>query len=136
MDTAAKLLVTTVEQRMALVIHDAFARIMGLSFVMLLAGACAAAGLGCVLTGLWLLLLPHLGAVGAAFLEGAVLLLASAGLLAWTRLARTPPPPAPEVEIMPRLLLEEVTELLKNHKGPVLMGALLAGLFAGRSENG
>ena len=134
MDAAAKLLVTTIEQRLALVIHDAFARIMGLSFVLLLAGACAAAGLGCVLTGLWLLLLPHLGATGAAFSEGAVLLLVSAGLLAATRLTRTPPP-APPVEIVPGLLLAEVTELLKHHKGPMLMGALLAGLSAGKSEH-
>jgi len=135
MDTAAKLLVTTIEQRMALVIHDAFARIMGLSFVMLLAGACAAAGLGCILTGLWLLLLPHIGAIGAAFLEGAALLLASVGLLAATRLTRTPPPPAPPAEILPGLLLAEATELLKNHKAPVLIAALLAGLSAGKSEH-
>ena len=135
MDAAVKQLVTTFEQRVALLIHDAFERIMGLSFVLLLAGACAAAGLGCILTGLWLLLLPHIGAIGAAFSEGAVLLLASAGLLAATRLTRKPPPPEPPTEILPGLLLAEATELLKNHKGPVLMGALLAGLSAGKSEH-
>jgi len=135
LDAAAKQLLTTFEQRVSLLIHDAFARIMGLSFVLLLAGACAAAGLGCILTGLWLLLLPHIGAIGAAFSEGAALLLTSVGLLAATRLTRTPPPPAPPAEILPGLLLAEATELLKNHKAPVLMGALLAGLSAGKSDH-
>ena len=135
MDAIAKLILATAEQRVVRVMRDATTRLVGVSAVMLLAASFAAAGLGCVLTGLWIFLLPHVGPVGAPLVVGGLLLLASFALLASTRTARIPPPAAPPVDILPALAVAEVTDLLKAHKGSVLLAAVLAGLTAGKLNN-
>ena len=134
MDAIARLLLATAEQRIRHTMQGAVAKVVGLSIVMLLAGSFAAAGLGCLLTAVWLFLLPYVGAAGAALAVGGLLLLASFCLLAAARPARSPPPPPP-VDILPELLRAEVAVLLKDQKGPVLLAALLAGMTAGKSDH-
>jgi hypothetical protein len=95
---------------------------------------CWLAASGCLLTALWLFLLPLLGPAGTPLVIGCLLALKAASILLWLRygLAR-PAPPAPSV-IAPAVLLAEADRLFKANTGPVLMTALLVGLFAGGSE--
>lgn len=94
---------------------------------------CAVAAVGCLLAGLWIYVLPHVGAAGAPFVVAGVLLamcLAVLGLMRYP-LKRSPaPPPAGDALA---LLLADATRQLKEHKGAVLTAALLAGFVAGRN---
>ena len=100
---------------------------------------CWLAASGCLLTALWLFLLPLLGPAGTPLVIGGLLALKAASILLWLRygLARPAAPPpaviAPAV-IAPAVLLAEADRLFKANTGPVLMTALLVGLFAGGSE--
>lgn len=134
MDGVAKLILATIEHRVGRVMRDGATRLAGVSAVMLLAGSFAAAGIGCVMTGLWLFLLPHVGPVGAPLIVGGILLLASVALLASIRTSRAPPPPVPSVDILPALAIAEITNLFKAHKGSALIAAVLAGLTAGKLD--
>jgi hypothetical protein len=95
---------------------------------------CWLAASGCLLTAVWLFLLPLLGPVGTPLVIGCLLLLKAASILLWLRygLAR-PCAPAPAA-IAPAVLLAEAERLFKANTGPVLMTALLVGLFAGTGE--
>ena len=92
---------------------------------------CWLAASGCLLVALWLFLL---GPVGTPLLIGCLLALKAVGILLWLRygLAR-PPAPAP-VAIAPAALLAEAERLFKANTAPVLISALLVGLFVGGSE--
>jgi hypothetical protein len=97
------------------------------------AAGCAIAAVACVLAALWIYALPHVGAIGAPLVVAGVLLVMCLAVLMLMRyrLKRRPAPPA--AGAAPALLLAEATRLFKEHKGPVLMAALLAGLVAGRN---
>jgi len=95
----------------------------------------AIAALACLLTALWIYALPYVGEVGAPAVVAAVLLILCFAMLLAMRYgpkARRPRPAT--LDAAPALLLVEATRLLKAHKVPVLIAALLAGLIAGQSE--
>jgi hypothetical protein len=98
------------------------------------AGGCAIAALACALTALWIYALPYAGTVGAPLVvAGVLVVLCLCTLLLvrhWLAPRRAPPPAA----AAPALLLADATRLMRDHKAPVLLTALLAGLIAGRGE--
>ena len=87
----------------------------------------------CLLTALWLYLLPLLGPVGTPLVIGCLLALKAAAILLWLRHGQASPTPAPAA-IQPAALLAEAERLFKANTAPVLMSALLVGLFVGGSE--
>ncbi len=95
-----------------------------------LAAVLMPAALGCVATALWIFTLPSLGPVGAplvvaATLSTVVLILATAAWLimrhSWRRR---------DAATAPQLLLSEATRLFNEHKGAVLLAAIVAGMAA------
>ena len=96
------------------------------------AATCAVAAIACGLAALWISALPHVGAAGAATVVAGVFLAMCLALLALNHygLRRRSPP----AEASASLLLAEAARLVQDHKGPMLMTALLAGLIAGRGE--
>ena len=112
----------------------AIARMACVAAVTVVAAGCAIAAVACVLTALWIYALPHVGTTGAPLVVAGVLLAMCLVMLALMRYALKPRQALSTVGVTPELLLAEATHLLKEHKGPVLMTALLAGLIAGGSE--
>lgn len=98
------------------------------------AAALLAVSVGCTSAALWIWAVPRFGPVGAPLAVAASLLvLGLAALLLMRHLSRSrraacrsnPPPD---------ILLAEAMRVFKDHKGSVLLAALMAGLAAGRSE--
>jgi hypothetical protein len=92
------------------------------------------ASVGCALAALWIWDVPRLGPAGAPLPVAGILLagcLAAIVLMRHTARLRQAPSSS---NATPELLLAEAVRLLKDHKGAVLMAALIAGLMAGRSE--
>jgi hypothetical protein len=93
-----------------------------------LAAVLVLAALGCTATALWVLVLPTLGPVGAPLVVAAclsvmTLILAMAG---WMILRRKRL--GPDIAVAPEFLLSEATRLFSEHKGAVLLAALVAGV--------
>jgi hypothetical protein len=93
-----------------------------------LAAVLVLAAFGCAATALWILVLPALGPVGAPLVVAAslsivTLILATAG---WLIVRRSRP--RPDVVAAPEFLLSEATRLFSEHKGAVLLAALVAGM--------
>jgi hypothetical protein len=93
-----------------------------------LAAVLALAALGCTATALWVLALPTLGPVGAPLVVAAclsvmTLILAMAGWLIMRRKRLRP-----DIAVAPEFLLSEATRLFSEHKGAVLLAALVAGM--------
>ena len=110
--------------RVAAVRMTAAALCTGLAVVLMLAA------LGCLVTALWMFVLPSLGPVGAplvvaATLSAATLVLAVAVWLI-IRHGRRKQGAATE----PQLLLSGATRLFNEHKGAVLLAAIVAGMAA------
>lgn len=95
---------------------------------------CAIAAVACGLAALWIYVQPHMGAVGAPLVVGGVLVALCLAMLMLVRYGLTPRQASKPATGAPALLLADVTRLVKDNKGPVLMAALLAGLLAGRGE--
>ena len=118
---------------------QATARMACVALVVLAASSFALAGVACALAALWIYTVPHVGPAGAPLIVAGVLLAISLAILAVLRYGFKPrqaPRPAvvtPDI-LRPEILLVEATRLLKQHKLPVLLAALLAGLAAGRGE--
>ena len=98
-----------------------------------LAAVLALAAFGCGATALWILALPALGPIGAPLVVAAVLstvtlILATAGWLIVRHGRQRSDAAAP-----PQLLLTEATRLFNEHKGAVLLAALVAGMAAANS---
>jgi hypothetical protein len=101
--------------------------------VALCAGLVAAlmlAALGCVATALWIFTLPSLGPVGAplvvaAALSTVILVLAMAAWLIMRHSRRRPNP-----TVVPQLLLSQASQYFNEHKGVVLLAAVVAGMVA------
>jgi hypothetical protein len=93
-----------------------------------LAAVLVLAAFGCAATALWILVLPALGPVGAPLVVAAslsivTLVLATAG---WLIVRRSRP--RSDVAAAPEFLLSEATRLFSEHKGAVLLAALVAGM--------
>jgi hypothetical protein len=95
-----------------------------------LAAMLALAALGCAATALWIVALPALGPVGAPLVVAASLSLLTR-MLAMTgwRIVRHGRQ-RPDVTVAPEFLLSEATRLFSEHKGAVLLAALVAGMAA------
>ena len=109
------------------------ARVAYTAVAYMVAASCAVAALACGAAALWIYTLPFAGAVGAPAVVASVLLVPCVTLLALSRygLNRRPTPSA---DANVPLLLVEATRLIQDHKSSTLMGALVAGLIAGRDE--
>jgi hypothetical protein len=93
-----------------------------------LAAVLVLAALGCAATALWILALPALGPVGAPLVVAAslsvmTLILAMAGWLIVRRNRLRP-----DIAVAPEFLLSEATRLFSEHKGAVLLAAIVAGM--------
>jgi hypothetical protein len=91
------------------------------------------AALGCAAAALWLFALPYVGPVYAPLIVAGVLLLIALVILAVARgvLRRQRATPASVTSAELAALLEAAEPLLQEHKGTVLLAALVAGLVAG-----
>jgi hypothetical protein len=135
MNELIKLVVALVDGGMLRQGRQSTSRIAGVAIAALVAVICAMAAIGCLLAALWIYALPYVGAVGAPAVVAGVLIILCCAVLTFMRYAprsrRTAPP---SFDATSALLLTQVTRLLKEHKGPVLIAALLAGLVAGTND--
>jgi hypothetical protein len=97
----------------------------------LIAGGCAIAAVACGLAALWIYAVPRVGVVGAPLVVAGVLLVLGVAALLVMRYALKPRQAPPPASVAPTVLLTETTRLLKQHKGAVLIAAVLAGVVAG-----
>jgi len=97
-----------------------------------LAAVLSLAALGCAAAAFWIGLLPMVGAVGAPLVVAASLTTAALILAASAWLVMRDRRPGPDAAMMPDLLLpdlvSEATRLFREHKGAVLLAALVAGM--------
>jgi hypothetical protein len=105
-----------------------------LAIVTAVTAVCGIATVACVLTALWIYAIPHVGAVGAPLIVAGVLFVACLAGIALMRHAMKPRPAQPTAGVTIEVLQAEATRLFKEHKGTVLVAALVAGLLAGRDE--
>jgi hypothetical protein len=96
-----------------------------------LAGLAAMAAVGCSLVALWTVVLPHLGAAGAALLLAGALAVLCLGLLALAFALARRGRRGPNLEANAEASLRAAAQLFKEHKGAMLLAALVAGLSAG-----
>lgn len=101
-----------------------------------LAGFAAMAAVGFSLSALWIVVLPRVGAAGAALVLAAVLAVLCVVLLAlgYVIVRRGRQKPRTEADAEASLLA--VAELFKEHKGAMVLAALVAGLGAGARSGG
>jgi len=88
----------------------------------------------CLLTALWLFLLPRVGEVGAPLVIAGLLVVKALVILAWLRFGQARAAQPSPAEISPSVLLAEVDRLFKAHKGSAVAAALLVGLMAGGAK--
>jgi hypothetical protein len=100
----------------------------GLAAVMMMAGV------ACILTALWIYLIPRIGPAGAALTVGGILLLLSGILVLVARSSFTPDESEADMPALGEELLEELREGFEEHKGLALLAALAAGLLVGKSK--
>ena len=133
MSVLLKLALALTEQAVVRHNRQAAGRMVCVVAVTLVAAGCGVAAVACGLAALWIYALPHVGAVGAPLVVAGVLVVMVLGMLAVMRygLKRRAPPAA---GLTPALLQAEATRLLKEHKGSVLVAAVLAGLVAGMNK--
>lgn len=88
------------------------------------------AAFGCAATALWIVALPSLGPVGASLAVAAAFSIAAmiVAVLAWLILRHDRR--RPDAAMAPQLLLSEAARLFSEHKGTVLLAALVAGMAA------
>lgn len=103
-----------------------------------LAALLGIAALGCAAAALWIWAETRVGSVGAPLVvTGSLLALAAATAAAAMHVARpaalAPMPPVPAIAST-EPLFDEATRLIRAHKAPILLAALLMGLVMGRSE--
>ena len=98
------------------------------------AAICGMATVACALTALWIYALPHVGAVGAPLIVAGALFVMSLTVYTLIRHAMRRRPAQPPTGVTIELLRAEATSLFREHKGAVLVAALVAGLLAGRNE--
>ena len=95
----------------------------------------AASALGCGLAALWTWERPILGAAGACLVVSGVLVVAALVAFLVTRRLHRPAKSGPTCHATQTMLLAEAGRLFKQHKGSVLIAALLAGMAAERYDS-
>jgi len=95
-----------------------------------LAAVLALAAFGCAATALWIVTLPSLGPVGAPLVVAASLSIATVILAMTGWLIVRHSRHESDVAAVPEFLLFEATRLFNEHKGAVLLAALVAGMVA------
>jgi hypothetical protein len=107
------------------------ARVSVAALAGVLAGVAAMASVGCSLAALWFIAAPHLGPAWTALVLGGVLAVLCLALLAlafaMVRRDRRPP----RIEADAEATAVAAARLFKEHKGTMLMAALVAGLSVG-----
>ena len=96
----------------------------------LAAALLALAALGCAATALWTLGLPSLGPVGAPLIVAAALSTTALILTTVAWLAMRHRRPNPDATMEPQMLLSAATRLFTEHRGAVLLAAVVAGMAA------
>ena len=92
----------------------------------------ATAAIGCAVAALWIYATPYVGPFGAPLVAAGALLAVCLGLaLAARRLLRRKRA-APRSAAEPARLLAEATRLFKDHRGSILLAALIAGTVAAK----
>jgi hypothetical protein len=92
------------------------------------------ASIACAVTALWIWEVPRLGPAAAPLVVAGVLLALCLAVLALMQhILRSRPVPSAS-DASAEMLLAEAVRLFKDHKGAILMAALVAGLVAGRDE--
>jgi hypothetical protein len=119
-----------IESGRAGILHPPPIRMTAAALCAGLAAVLMLVALGCVATALWIFTLPSLGPVGAPLLVAAslsivALILATAAWRIMRHGRRRPGAAA-----APQLLLSEATRLFNEHKGAVLLAAVVAGMTA------
>lgn len=84
--------------------------------------------LGCAVTALWIFMLPFLGPIGAPLIIAAALLVAALIMAAIVWLVGRHDRRKPDLAMAPQLLLSEATRFFSEHKGAVMLAALVAGM--------
>jgi hypothetical protein len=134
MNELAKLVLALAELTAAPRLRQTTAHMAYLTLIAVGACLCAVAAVACALVSLWIYAVPRFGAAGAPLVVACVLLamaLVALGLALYVRKPRQSPPSAGATSA---LLLAEATRLTKEHEGPMLLAALIAGLAAGVRE--
>lgn len=88
------------------------------------------AALGCTATALWIFMLPSLGPVGALLVVAAALSSLALALATAVRLIMRHGRRRPGVATAPHLLATEATRFFGEHKGALLLAAVVAGMAA------
>lgn len=133
MDALIKLAVMALARTGAADMAESARRTAATTLLAIVSGVLATASLGCAIAALWIFADSRIGPSGAALATAGCLLvlcLAVLGLLQLV-LRRHRRPPAVG---SPELLLAEATRLFKDHKGTLLVAALVAGLLAGNES--
>lgn len=98
------------------------------------------AAVACVAVALWIGVRPWVGPIGAPLVVAAALLVLALVAATLARRALRPPAPAVAVPVTTsgsnEALLVEAARLVKAHKVPILLAAVLAGVAAGMRETG
>lgn len=101
-----------------------------------LAGVAAMAAVGCSLVALWTVVVPRLGPAGAALILAGTLALLCLALLALAFALARRGQRGPGLEANAEASLQAAAQLFKEHKGALLLAALVAGLSAGAGGKG
>jgi len=110
--------------------HAATIRMSAAALCAGLAAMLVLAAFGCAATALWIAVLPALGPVGAPLVVAAGLSIVTpiVAMLGWqiVRHGRQ----RSDIAVAPEFLLSEATRFFSEHKGAVLLAALVAGMAA------
>ena len=105
-------------------------RMTSAAFCASLAAMLAVAAFGCAAAALWIAMLPSLGPVGAPLVVAAGLSIITLvlAMIGWQIVRHGRQSSA--IAVAPELLLSEAARLFSEHKGAVLLAALVAGMAA------
>ena len=109
-------------------------RISIMAFCAAFAAVAVTGAIGCLVAALWVIALPNFGPAGAALAAAGALILLSLALIALALLVGRRGPRQARFSQDSQMALVEVSRLLKDCQGAMLLGALIAGLAAGSGQ--
>ena len=109
-------------------------RAVAASLCAALAAIFAAAAIACSIAGVWIFALPYVGPAGAPLVVTGLLLVICLVLSAASWRVWSPKQEPPRPAMVPQLSIADAAVLFKNHKGAMLVAALLAGLIVGNDN--